>query len=162
MQPAWPEPVERVASFLREAGAEARLEEFDEETPTAAAAAEAAGCALDQIVKSIVLVCDGTPVLVLVPGDRRCDTAKVAGHLGAAKARIATADEVVSATGFQPGGVSPFPPSQVRHVLVERTLLSSPVVWVGAGSERHMAALSPVELMRLTRGETVDAVQESA
>jgi prolyl-tRNA editing enzyme YbaK/EbsC (Cys-tRNA(Pro) deacylase) len=82
--------------------------------------------------------------------------------MGAAKVRIATPDEVVAATGFEPGAVAPFPLPRVQRVLVERTLLSSPLVWVGAGSDRHMAALSPLELMRLTRGEAVDVVQESA
>ncbi|HKI91111.1 MAG TPA: YbaK/EbsC family protein, partial [Gaiellaceae bacterium] len=73
----WPEPVERVAATLREAVVEARLEEFPQGTPTAAAAAEAVGCELSQIVKSLVFVCDGRPVLALVPGDRRADPAKV-------------------------------------------------------------------------------------
>ena len=82
--------------------------------------------------------------------------------LGAADVRVATADEVVAATGFTPGGVAPFPLPKVRRVLVERMLLSSPLVWVGAGSERHLAALSPLELLRLTRGDAVDVVQESA
>ena len=59
----WPEPVERVAAYLRASGAEARLEEFETGTPTAQAAADAAGCALDQIVKSLVLVCDSRAVV---------------------------------------------------------------------------------------------------
>jgi len=59
----WPEPVERVAAFLREVGAEARLEELPQETPTAEGAADAIGCTLSQIVKSLVLVCDGAPVV---------------------------------------------------------------------------------------------------
>jgi len=61
----WPDPVERVAAFLREVGAEARLEELPEDSPTAEAAADAIGCTLSQIVKSLVLVCDGAPVVAL-------------------------------------------------------------------------------------------------
>ena len=162
MDTAWPEPVERVAAFLRAAGAEARLEQFDEDAATARAAAEAIGCALEQIVKSLVLVCDGIAVVALVPGDRRGDTDKVARLTGAAKVRIATPEEVVAATGFQPGAVAPFPLPGVKRVLVEQTLLSCPLVWVGAGSDRHMAALTPAELIRLTHGEAVDVVRESA
>ena len=162
METVWPEPVERVAAFLRAAGAEARLEQFDKGTPTAKAAAEAIGCSLEQIVKSLVLVCDGMIVVALVPGDRRGDTEKVARLMGAAKARIAAPEEVVAATGFQPGAVAPFPLPGVRRVLVEQTLLSCPLVWVGAGSDRYMAALTPSELIRLTHGEAVDIVQESA
>ena len=70
---SWPEPVERVAAYLRSAGAEARLEELESGTATAEDAARAAGCPIDQIVKSIVVLCDGRPVVALVPGDRRAD-----------------------------------------------------------------------------------------
>jgi prolyl-tRNA editing enzyme YbaK/EbsC (Cys-tRNA(Pro) deacylase) len=159
---AWPEPVERVAAFLRATGAEARIEEFGTDTPTAEAAADAVGCTLGQIVKSLVFVCDGSPVVVLVPGDRRADSSKIARLAGARRAGIAKAAEVVEATGFEPGGVAPFPLERVPVVLVERTLLRHPIVWAGAGSERHLVALSPAELVRLTRGRVEDCVLESA
>jgi len=160
---SWPEPVERVAAFLRKAGAEARLEEFESGTPTARAAAEAAGCSLDQIVKSIVVVCDGRPVVVLVPGDRRADLDKIAGAAGATSARIARADEVEAATGFEPGAVAPFPlPRAVERVFIDRTLLAHDLVWIGAGSPAHLAAIRPAELQRLARAEPMDAVQEAA
>src|SRR6266496_3159807 len=89
----WPEPVVRVTSALLEAGAEARVEEFPEGTSTAEEAARAIGCELRQIVKSLLFDCNGTPALVLVPGDRRADPRKVATLMGAAKARIAGSEE---------------------------------------------------------------------
>ena len=158
---AWPEPVERVAAFLRETGAEARLEELPTETPTAASAADAIGCTLGQVVKSLVVVCDGSPVVVLVPGDRRADTGKVAHLVEARRVTIATPAEVLDATGFAPGAVSPFPLERVAAVLVERTLLRHPMLWAGAGSDRHLVSLAPAELVRLTRGRVEDVVVES-
>lgn len=160
MLKSWPDAVERVADFLRRSGAESRLEELGE-VATARAAARAAGCGLDQIVKSIVLVCDGRAVLALVPGDRRADPRKVAAAAGAAGARVATAEEVEAATGFAPGAVAPFPHAHVERVLVDRSLLAHRVVWVGAGSARHLAALAPADLVRLTRATTIDAVEDS-
>ena len=157
----WPEPVERVAVFLRAAGAESRLEEFSTDTPTAQAAAEAIGCDLEQIVKSLVFVCGTKPVLALLPGDRRADPVKIALAVGAGETRVARPPEVVATTGFAPGAVAPFPPPAGVPVLVERTILSSLVVWVGAGSERHMAMVAPLELVRLTRGTPVDIVVEA-
>ena len=62
------------------------------------------------------------PVVGLVPGDRRADSSKVARLAGARRAGIAKAAEVVEATGFEPGGVAPFPLERVTVVLVERTL----------------------------------------
>ena len=159
---AWPEPVERVAHYLLAAGAEARLEEFPEGTPTAQDAASAVGCKLSQIVKSIVLQCDGRPVVVLVPGDRRADARKVAAAMGAARARVARPAEVEAATGFPPGAVAPFPLPRVGRVLIDRTLLAHDEVWVGAGSPRHMAGLTPGELVRLARAQPMDAVQDGA
>ncbi|SRR6266536_2345986 len=159
---AWPEPVDRVAIFLREAGAEVRVEEFLEGTPTAQAAARAVGCELAQIVKSLVFDCEGQPVVVLVPGDRRADSEKIAEAAGCRLARIAGPEEVADKTGFEPGAVAPFPLPRVELVLIERTLLAHGVVWIGAGSDRHMAALSPAELVRLSRARPMDVVESRA
>jgi Cys-tRNA(Pro)/Cys-tRNA(Cys) deacylase len=157
----WPEPVERVAAYLRQAGADARLEELEVDAPTAEEAARAAGCTLDQIVKSIVLVCDGRPVVALVPGDRRADLDKIARAAGAEDARIARGSEVEEATGFTPGAVAPFPLPGVELVLIDQSLLSHDVVWVGAGSSTHIAAISPADLVRLAHAQPMDAVQDS-
>jgi prolyl-tRNA editing enzyme YbaK/EbsC (Cys-tRNA(Pro) deacylase) len=159
---SWPDPVERVAVFLRAAGAEARLEELETATPTAQAAADAIGCSLEEIVKSLLFVCGTQPVLALLPGDRRADPAKIALAAQAGDARVARPAEVLEVTGFAPGGVSPVPPPPGTLVLVEQTIISFPVVWVGGGSDRHMAMLSPNELVRLTDGSLVDIAQESA
>jgi prolyl-tRNA editing enzyme YbaK/EbsC (Cys-tRNA(Pro) deacylase) len=156
----WPESVENVAAFLRAAGAEARLEEFDAETATAADAARAVGAEASDIVKSLVVLCDGRPVLALVPGDRRGDLAKIARAAGANDARIARADEVRSITGFEPGAVAPFPLPKVERVVVDRALLSKRAVWIGAGSPRHLAVLPAPELVRLSRAIPADLVSD--
>ena len=155
----WPEPVERVAAFLREAGVEARLEQLSHDTATAEDAARAAGSPLDQIVKSIVVLCDGAPVVALVPGDRRADLAKIARATGAKRARIARASEVEEATGFAPGAVAPFPLPGVAHVLIDQSLLPHETVWVGAGSALHLASLRPADLVRLARARPVDVAE---
>jgi prolyl-tRNA editing enzyme YbaK/EbsC (Cys-tRNA(Pro) deacylase) len=158
---SWPEPVERVAEVLRVAAVDSRVEEFAGGTPTARAAAEAAGCELAQIVKSLVLVCDGAYVLALVPGDRRADEDAIAATLAAEHVRVATAEEVVHATGFEPGGVAPFPQRAITRTLMDRGLLGHAVVWIGAGSSSHMASLPPVDLQRLAGARVVDIVSAS-
>jgi prolyl-tRNA editing enzyme YbaK/EbsC (Cys-tRNA(Pro) deacylase) len=154
----WPQSVERVTDFLRSAGAEVRVEEFADGTPTAQAAARAVGCELSQIVKSLVFDCDGKPVVAMIPGDRRADSDKIAAAAGSRFARIAGVEEVKDATGFEPGAVAPFPLPRVQRVFIDRTLLSHRIVWIGAGSDRHMASLSPAELVRLSRARPVDVV----
>ncbi len=157
---AWPEPVERVAAVLREAGVEARLEEFRAATKTADEAARAAGCSPGQIVKSIVFVCDARPVVALVPGDRRAAPDKVARAAGSRNARVAAPAEVLETTGFEPGAVAPFPLPRSCLVLGERSLLAHELVWVGAGSPSHLASLTPAELLRLSRASPADLVAD--
>ena len=67
-----------------------------------------------------------------------------------------------NATGYEPGAVAPFPVRQVEAVFLDRSLLGHPIVWIGAGTTRHMAALAPTELMRLSRAEPMDAVESRA
>lgn len=157
---SWPEAVERVAAALREARVEARVEEFGEGTTTAADAASAAGAPIESIVKSLVFACDGRAIVVMVPGDRRADTTKIAAAAGCERVKSVGADEVARLTGFPPGGVAPFPLPGIETVLIEQALLGHDVVWVGAGSSRHMAALSPTDLARLARARPAQLTVE--
>ena len=156
---SWPEPVERVAAVLRAAAVDARIEEFPEGTPTAEEAARAVGCTRAEIVKSLVFVCDGRPVLALVPGDKRADARRLSAAAGAGYARVAKPEEVVSATGFEPGAVAPFPAPNVSRVLMDRSLLRHEIVWIGAGSDCHMAGMEPSDLARLAKVEIGDLAE---
>jgi prolyl-tRNA editing enzyme YbaK/EbsC (Cys-tRNA(Pro) deacylase) len=156
----WPAAVERVTAFLRVTGAEARVEEFPEGTPTADAAATAIGCPPADIVKSLVFVCDGKALLALVPGDKRADPGKVARAAGCARAVVASPDRVRAVTGYEPGAVAPFPVPFGVRVLIERTLLARDLVWIGAGSLNHMAALPVSELVRLAGATPVDIAED--
>jgi prolyl-tRNA editing enzyme YbaK/EbsC (Cys-tRNA(Pro) deacylase) len=155
---SWPDSVERVSAVLRAAAVEARIEEFTEGTPTARDAAKAVGCDLAQIVKSLVFVCDGAFVLALVPGDRRADEALVGAAVPARLVRVARPEEVVHATGFEPGAVAPFPRRAVTQSLMDRSFLGHDVLWIGAGSPAHMASIAPAELLRLSGARVVDLV----
>jgi prolyl-tRNA editing enzyme YbaK/EbsC (Cys-tRNA(Pro) deacylase) len=152
----WPEPVERVARELRAAAVDATIQEFAEGAATAEAAAKAVGCPLEQTVKSVVFVCDGTPVLALVPGGRRADLSLVAAAVGAAESRVADASEVLAATGFEAGSVAPFPLRAIDEVVLEHTILQHAMVWIGAGSPTHLAGLAPAELQRLAGARPAD------
>ena len=157
----WPEPVERVSAVLRAAAVDARIEQFGEGTPTAREASRAIGCELAQIVKSLVLVCDGAYVLALVPGDRRADEDAVRAAVGAAEVRVARPDEVVHATGFEPGAVAPFPQRAIAHTFMDRSFLGQEEVWIGAGTSSHIAALHPTELQRLSGAKIVELAAHS-
>jgi prolyl-tRNA editing enzyme YbaK/EbsC (Cys-tRNA(Pro) deacylase) len=157
----WPESVERVSDALRAAGAESRIEEFAAGTPTAADAAAAVGCELRRIVKSLLFDCDGTWVLVLVPGDRRADSAKVARATSSNRARVAGAAQVREVTGYDVGAVAPVALARVSRVLLDRNVPMDGELWVGAGSSRHMAGLPASELARVARADMVDVAEDT-
>jgi prolyl-tRNA editing enzyme YbaK/EbsC (Cys-tRNA(Pro) deacylase) len=157
----WPESVERVSAALRAAGAEGRIEEFASGTSTAQDAAAAVGCELRRIVKSLVFDCDGSWVVVLVPGDRRADADKVARATSSSRARVAGAAQVVAATGYEPGAVAPVGLTGVQRVLLDQRIPADGLLWVGAGSAKHMAGLPAPELLRVTRAELVDVAEDT-
>ncbi|HSM43999.1 MAG TPA: YbaK/EbsC family protein, partial [Acidimicrobiia bacterium] len=86
---------------------ETQIHVFPEGTKTAEDAANAIGCEVAAIVKSLVFVVGDEPVVALVPGDLRLDTAKLSATAGGGEVRRATLDEVREATGFAAGGTPP-------------------------------------------------------
>jgi prolyl-tRNA editing enzyme YbaK/EbsC (Cys-tRNA(Pro) deacylase) len=81
---------ERVERFLAELSLQEGIVHFDQSTKTAQMAADAVGCELGQIVKSLVFVVDDQPTLALVAGDRRGDTEVIASEIGGIKAEFQT------------------------------------------------------------------------
>ena len=133
--------VERLRERLTQAGLDVELQELERSTRTAAEAAAAVGCELGQIVKSLVFVADGRPLLCLCSGDRRVDTAALGDD-----ARQASAAEVRAATGYAIGGVPPLGHERPLRTLVDSGLLRFPRVWCAAGTPN---ALFEVETQAL-------------
>ena len=98
--------IERFTVEAEASGLEIEVQRYPGGTGTAADAAEAVGCHVDQIVKSLVFMADVRPVLVLCSGGRRVDEERLASYLGT-EIRIAGASEVRAATGFAIGGTPP-------------------------------------------------------
>jgi len=141
----------RVERALADAGIAARIIEVPGETRTAAQAAAAAGCAIDQIVKSIVFAGtdDGHVRLFLTAGGNRVDAAKASALAGTALGR-ADADLVRRETGFAIGGVSPLGHLAAVPAWFDPRLLDFEVVWAAAGTPRHIFAADPRDLLRAT------------
>src|SRR5256885_11445852 len=116
---------ERVASALRQAGIDAHILEFPQGTRTAREAAAAVGTTVAQIVKSLVFLADGRPVLVLGSGANRVDQAKLAAVTGSARVEKASAEVVRDVTGFAIGGGPTVRPPRPTTVLLRRDLTAS-------------------------------------
>lgn len=140
--------VERVVKAASRAGLAIEVRRFPEGTRTAADAARAVGCEVAQIVKSLVFMVDGDPVLALLSGADRLDPQRLAAALGASAARRADGDEVRAATGFAIGGVPPLGHARPLTVLIDERLLAQEEVWAAAGMPDAVFRVAPDALQR--------------
>ena len=136
-----------------------RVLEFSASTRTAAEAAEAIGCTVAQIAKSILFrAASGRPVLVVACGTNRVDEKKVAALLGEKIGR-ADAEFVREATGFAIGGVPPVGHATAPAVLLDRDLEAFETIWAAGGTPNAVFRLTPVDLARLTGAAFADVVK---
>jgi prolyl-tRNA editing enzyme YbaK/EbsC (Cys-tRNA(Pro) deacylase) len=152
----------RFAEALSALGLDPVVRGFPDATRTAAQAAEAIGCELSQIVKSLVFEADGEPVLVLMDGASRVDVALVRAELGAETVGRASAGLVRAATGYAIGGVPPFGHVEEMRVLADRGLLAHDEVWAAAGTPHTVFSLAPAEMIEHARGTLADVRERGA
>jgi prolyl-tRNA editing enzyme YbaK/EbsC (Cys-tRNA(Pro) deacylase) len=119
---------------------------FPEGTRSARDAADAIGCDVAQIVKSLVFVVDEEPVVALISGSDRLDMDRLSTVAGG-RVRKASADEVRAATGYVVGGVPPFGHSTTLRCFADEALLAHDMVWAAAGTPIHVFASPPDELI---------------
>jgi prolyl-tRNA editing enzyme YbaK/EbsC (Cys-tRNA(Pro) deacylase) len=152
--------VQRVREALAARGLAAEVKELAASTRTAGDAAAAVGCQVAQIVKSLVFRVPGSDgaVLALVSGTNRASEALLSGLVGEPVAR-ADADFVRQRTGFSIGGVPPIGHSGPLPVLIDRDLMSFPLVWAAAGSPNAVFAVTPADLQRITSGRVVELAE---
>jgi Cys-tRNA(Pro) deacylase len=153
---------ERVRAALQEAGVSAPILEFAQGTRTAVQAAAAVGTTVAQIVKSLLFVADGRPVLALVSGAHRLDEGKLARTVGASTVHRAGADLVREVTGFAIGGVPPVGHARPLPIYIDRDLLRHDVVYAAAGTPHAVFPISPADLVRVTGGVVADLRAEDA
>ena len=149
--------LKRVKAALEAAGVAVDLREMDASTRTAEEAAAAAGCALDQIVKSIIFKGreSGHVRLFLTAGGNRVCPDKASALAGEALER-ADADLVRAETGFAIGGVAPVGHLSAVRSFLDPRLMEFGTVWAAAGTPRHIFAIDPEVLHRITGAELVD------
>ena len=130
--------------------------EFPEGTRTADDAAAAIGVAVGQIVKSMVFLVDGQPVVALVSGSNRVDEQKLARAAGGSSSTRPDANAVRAATGFPIGGIPPFGYPAPLPTFVDDDLLAHEVVWAACGMPHVNFAANPKDLVRATGATVAD------
>ncbi|MFN3842613.1 MAG: YbaK/EbsC family protein [Rehaibacterium terrae] len=154
MNDTLPKSARKVQAALEAAGLAAQVTELPQSARTAVDAANALGCTVAQIAKSLVFRCasDGSAVLVIASGPNRVDEGLIAARLGSAIGK-ADADFVRAATGFAIGGVPPLAHPAPLRTLIDADLLAFERVWAAAGTPNAVFPLDPRELVRITGGE---------
>lgn len=149
--------LKRVEAALAAAGLSVDIRETDDRARTAEGAAAAVGCAVDQIAKSIIFRGEGTGhvVLFLTAGGNRVDPAKATAAAGQPLGK-ADADLVRAETGFAIGGVAPVGHLNRIAAFFDPRLLEFDTVWAAAGTPRHVFAIAPGELLRLTGAQLAE------
>jgi prolyl-tRNA editing enzyme YbaK/EbsC (Cys-tRNA(Pro) deacylase) len=152
--------VNRFESWLAATDAGVTVREFPQGTRTAVDAARAVGCDVGQIVKSLVFVAGGKPVVALVSGSNRLDEHRLA-RLAGEPVLKADAETARAATGYAIGGVPPFGHATDVPVYMDRDLFGYGVVWAAAGRPDAVFEIGPERLRELSSAVVGDITSPS-
>ncbi len=141
----------RLVERLEHRGLEIEVRTLPDSARTAELAAAALDVEVGMIVKSLVFLRDGDPILVLCAGDRRVDAAR----LGLSRA---SAEVVRKATGFSIGGIPPLGHDAELETIIDESLQRFSVVWAAAGTPHDVFAVATAALIDALAGAEVMSV----
>ncbi len=150
----------RVQAFLSEHGKGFRVQELPDSTRTAKDAANAIGCTVSQIAKSLVFKDKktGEAVLVVASGTNRVCATKVEEATGIVLMK-ADAEYVREKVGYAIGGVPPVAHRESVRTLLDPALKKYPTIWAAAGTPNAVFELKAADLETLTNGQWVDIAE---
>ncbi len=146
----------KVQDALKTHGLSCHVLEMKETTRSAMDAAQAVGCQVGQIVKSLVFMGKKTkkPILVVASGANRVNIKRL-GKILSEPIKMADPDFVRAKTGFAIGGVPPLGHSQPLEIFIDEDLLKFKEIWAAAGTPRALFKLSPDDLKKITDGQVI-------
>jgi prolyl-tRNA editing enzyme YbaK/EbsC (Cys-tRNA(Pro) deacylase) len=154
-----PASARRVAEAAEAGGYGITIVEYPDGTRTAYDAARAVGCAVEQIVKSMIFTADDELVLALTSGAHQVDPVALAAIAGRTRCGRANPDQVRTVTGYAIGGVPPFGHDNPVRTWIDPLLMTFAEVWAAAGTPRHVFAIVPEALVRLSGAVEADFVE---
>ena len=148
--------VQKVQDALKALGFPNEVMELQSTTRTSAEAAQAVGCRVEQIAKSIVFQGQQThkPILVIASGPNRVNEKRIAEFISEALGK-ADADYVRKKTGFVIGGVPPIGHLEKLEIFIDEDLLQYDEIWAAAGTPNAVFKLTPSDLIKMTGGRVV-------
>ncbi len=149
----------KVQQALNDLGLHLEVIELPDSTRTSQDAAQALGCQVGQIAKSIVFqaIPSHRPILVIASGPNRVSE-KIIARLVGEEIGKADADYVRLHTGFMIGGVPPLGHTEQIKTFIDRDLLKYSEIWAAAGTPHAVFRLAPQDLLRMVPGEVIQVV----
>jgi prolyl-tRNA editing enzyme YbaK/EbsC (Cys-tRNA(Pro) deacylase) len=155
---------QRVIDAAKIAGVDISVQIFPEGTKTSADAARAAGCELSAIAKSLVFVVEtetgDEPVIAVLSGDHRLDTAKLATVARGLKSRRAELEEARAATGYAPGGTAVFGLANQLRIFADKGIQRNDPIWSAAGTPDAIYPISLADFERAVNPIWADLAQD--
>ena len=152
----------RLVEYLERHAVNASVVEPGVPTPTVLDAARALNVEPGQIIKSVAFEANtGEVVLVIAPGDRRVDAAKVAALARLEKVKMASPARVLETTGYAVGGVPPVGHPAGLPVILDASLLEREELVGGGGAGHLLLRIAPREVLRVTGGTVGDICQDA-
>ena len=147
---------QKVQDALQALGFTLQVVELPDSTRTAVEAAQAIGCQVGQIVKSLVFKGKRSerPILVIASGSNRVNEKAIEALIGEPLGK-ADADFVRQRTGFVIGGVPPVGHASPLVTFIDQDLLQFSEVWAAAGTPHAVFRLNPADLPRMTGGRVI-------
>jgi len=152
-------PAKRVQEFITQFDSKLKILTLDTTARTAKDAAEALGCEVGAIVKSLVFRADDIFLICLVAGDKRCSLNKLKKIIDKKDVCMANADEVKSNTGFSIGGVAPVAHLKKLNILIDRSLGRFQSVFAAAGHPNSIFKIEYDKLIQMTKGEVKEIIE---
>ena len=153
------ESVTRVQEFIKKFDAKLKIIVLNTTARTAKDAAEALGCEVGAIVKSLVFRADDIFLICLVAGDKRCSLNKLKKIIDKKDVCMANADEVKSNTGFSIGGVAPVAHLKKLNILIDQSLGRFQSVFAAAGHPNSIFKIEYDKLVQMTKGEVKEIIE---
>ena len=147
-----------VQAFMTAQSVAGELLLLDVPTPTVETAAQAVGALPQQIIKSLLFLVEGQPVLAITCGTGTVDRRAIGALFGVGrkKVKLASPDEVLEIAGYPVGAMPPFAHLQPLPTLIDRQVLQQAFVYGGGGGECALLRLAPEELLRVTGAQVLD------
>jgi len=130
------------------------VKQLPDSTRTAQEAAEAIGCDVAQIAKSIIfrLKNSDKALLVIASGVNRVNERTIEQYIDDTLGK-ADADFVREHTGYIIGGVPPIGHQQPITTFIDEDLFQYDDIWAAAGHPKAVFQLTPDELVGMTKGQ---------